>query len=162
MKNFSKPIGVIIANIAILVCTIAACGNEDIGKTVTFSLDKIENYSFTITVEGAKWADFTYDTYKVGNLVRFFPNYTISVVDEQNPERWRAFEQAFPVENWKRTSDTVVTATYDMTYIPRRMGIEFDAPGTLYFSDWASNLIAGGKFEDTYNVNSAKSSIKWE
>jgi hypothetical protein len=84
------------------------------------------------------------------------------VVDEQNPERWRGFEDAFPVENWKRTSDTVVTATYDMTYIPRRMGIEFDAPGTLYFSDTASNLIVGGMFEDTYKVNPAKSSIKWE
>jgi hypothetical protein len=160
MKNFSKLIGVI-ANTAIIVCTIAACSLEETEKTVTFSLDKIENYSFTITIEGAKWVDFTYNVYKAGELVRF-PDYTISVVDEQNPYRSLSFEQAFPVENWKRTSDTVVTATYDMTYIPRRMEIKFDAPGSLYFSDTASNLIVGGKFEDTYEVNPAKSSIKWE
>lgn len=57
---------------------IASCDEEGKGKTVTFSLDKLDNHSFTITVKGAKWYNFTYDAYEVSALVRLFPNSTIS------------------------------------------------------------------------------------
>ena len=161
MKNkFSKLMG-IIASIAVIVCTLTACSFEEKEKTVTFSLNKKDNYSFTITVEGAKWKNFTYDTYKVGSLVDFDVTFIHPVDEGLN------LYIAYPVTNWKRTSDTVITATFVSGYTTtaiRRMGIEFRFPDGSYFGfrGPASELIVGGDFWDNYRINSAKSSIVWE
>jgi len=162
MNKFYKLIG-IIASMAVGVCILTACSFEYsfYEKGVTFSLDKKENYSFTITVKGAKWENFTYDTYKVGSLVKI--SNTIFVVDEQNKEYGFIFYDAFPVTNWKRTSDTVVTATFVNGYtLTRKMEIEFAFPGSVWFDSIASKLIIGGDEWDNYKVNPAKSSIVWE
>jgi hypothetical protein len=162
MNKFYKLIG-IITSIAVIVCILTACSFfEEKVEAVIFSLDKKENYSFTITVEGAKWENFTYDAYRAGFLVDF-PDFTINVVDEQNQKYWYSFYAAFPVTNWKRTSDTVVTATFVNGYtLTGRMEIEFTYPEALSFYDRASELIIGGEFSDRYKVNPAKSSIVWE
>jgi hypothetical protein len=125
-------------------------------------LDKKENYSFTITVEGAKWENLTYNMYEVGYLV-YFPNYTIRVYNEQSGGYYCNFWYAFPVTNWVRTSDTVVTATFKDGYtLSGVMEIEFDHPDSIAFAKTASTLIIGGEFSDTYKANPAKNRIVWE
>jgi hypothetical protein len=160
MKNFYKSIA-IIAKVAVIVCMITACGDGGKGKTVTFSLDKIDTNSFSITVEGDKWLHFTYDTYKAGELVQF-PNFTANAVDENN-EDWRlSFYSAFPPSNWKRINDNVITATFNSDYTITRMEIEFAYPQSVAFAFRASKLLLGGDFDDNYQINPSKSSLRWE
>ena len=161
MGNFYKFMGNI-AGFAVIICAITACSSDDFKKTATFTLEKKGSNAFTVTVEDAKW-DVSYTIYRVGYLIRL-ANDAVSWEDDQNQGWWSLSFGEFPYFIWEKTSDTVVTATFDNRYADKydiRGIIEFYNPEMLYFSQAVRGLITDGYSYDYFKVNPGKNRLRW-
>ena len=135
MKNTIKVLGnltrarsakvplVIIAIVAVIGFSMMACGDDDgngnnndsggQGVTVTFSIDKVNNRTFTITQEGAVWDSGIENA----SGIRYFfaTDATVTVISDQGATMGPAVSMAFG-DNVTRTSDTVLTLTIPSHY----------------------------------------------
>jgi hypothetical protein len=109
-KGFSKNL--LLAAMAALVLTfglvVVGCddgkGDDDggdKGKTVTFTMEKVDANSFTVTVAGAKWNDII----------------TAEFITSDDLKADNTADQVRNVFEVVKTSDTVITATRRDTYL---------------------------------------------
>jgi len=134
MKNTLKTF-MIIAIAAVIMFGMAACDDGGGGKTVTFSLDKIDATHFTVTVQGA---EFNQDVSTVGGMLS------------------NTYSMMFYTPD--RTSDTVVTFT--ITHgVGEANTISIAYPDNgAYFTN-GGGLASHGTGNTTYKADPSKSSI---
>jgi len=100
MKHTVKLLG-IIALVAVIVFSMAACDNDPEPKTFTVSLDKVDSRSFTVTLEGGSWTDSSLFYILEYSLLSDVGNYT-----QQNTNSYN-----FKISN--RTSSVVTYSLND-------------------------------------------------
>ena len=160
MKNTIKCLG-IIALVAVIGFSMVSCdpdngnGNGS-GKTYILSLDKIDDSSFTLTIEGGTWAS-NFSGY--GSFLNTFFDFSeAKYIYDGNPYSIIS-NQIFWAE---RTSDTVWTTKLldDYTFvISSSISIR---PFEESFSFEQGQYISGIDYDkDKYIAKSGKESITW-
>jgi len=146
MKNLEKWFG-IIALVVIIGFSFVACdtgdndntGGNGEGKTVTFSLNKIDSRTFTVTVDGAKWERNFIDVNAL--LVESYFNPVTSFVTTVDI-RWSIIQ---------KPSDSVLKCT---------LGSTFQTVRTISFkTNINGSSVTDGGSSVNYVVNKARSSV---
>ncbi|MCL2180872.1 MAG: hypothetical protein FWB83_07060 [Treponema sp.] len=161
MKNAKRFLG-IIAITAIIGFGFTACddgggngggggGGGSVPKTVTFSLDKVDETTFTVTVEGAEWKT----TIENANFFQFS-------TDQNNSQKFN------PIAEYEKTSDTVYTVTVVNELIkdsPTEVTVTFRDDIKNYLGSVGNSYTTGGLPVDypngttTYQLKSGKESV---
>jgi len=154
MKSTIKFSGIIVL-IAIIGFSMAACGGEDnntpASKTYILSLDKVNDKSFTISIEGGEW--------KSGTSFSYFGDYDgglkFNGYYDEGKNSGILYESCF---NVVKTSSTVLTFTLKSSYSNLRGTASFKYGGSGRIID---NIVGSSSYDIiTYNVE--KSSISWQ
>ena len=156
MKNTIKILGIIVLT-TIIGFYFIACddggnngtngGNENT-KTVTFSLNKINSRTFTVTVEGAKWGNVSHVTPTLLADSNFRVVSTNGAIIESI-----LWSNIFPHPSGiTKTSDTVFTYTLGDSWQT--------ATGTISFkANINGSSVTDGGSSANYVVNQARSSV---
>jgi hypothetical protein len=135
-------------------------GSEGTSKTVTFSIDKVNSTTFTVTVSGANWLLYPDPAFNVRSCIN-----TSSITHHYKGPFgiWLTSSYLAFTLGEVRTNDKVVTLTFksldEEWYVTGK--VELNKNNLAYFGDQLTDgglsSVYGGS--TTYTVNSSKSSI---
>ena len=131
-------------------------GGNDGSNTVTFSLDKVNSTSFTLTVNGARWEPL--GSSHISTWLWPIFDYYCQVTDVDGNSQWWTASSRWGYGNEPFdtviTSPTVRTFTLRSNYTSITGTISLDDYGMGTFGGWVINGRA-----DSFKANPAKSSI---
>ena len=139
MVNKKIWLGMLVLTFGMMV---VGCDNgNDGGKTVTFSLNKVNSTTFSVTVDGAKWrSNVSSDRASLPSLVRVTGT-------AQRPSDGATVYVGYSSFNLTRTNDTMITFTLLYDYVIYTVSV------TLELSDLNGMNTTDGGRTDEYKVN---------